>query len=99
MSGFDARRNESTYTDWGGEHTAVYVGQCIRCGIRCFRNTDGSGDPRGVLGYHLADLIDPDEYDGPAGAAPVLACWFCLNNDGDHYRQTLDLARKQWATA
>lgn len=76
-----------------GRETITYRGQCPVTGIRLYES-DGSNDPRGILGAHAIHWFVASEYDmaGP----DVVASWLACNNNQHTYKRALEIAKKQW---
>ena len=90
------------FSDWGGEHLAVYVGHCVVCNRRVYQVQDYHGqdtglayDPdwRGQVAEHSASTLIAEEY-GKIGA-DVHLCIECAETE-PRYRQGLEIAMRQW---
>lgn len=99
----DWRKNEIKFRDMGGEHLAVYAGQCVVCNSRVFFAQDivngapgapYSPDFRGMIDErHAAFELVASEYD--CIGEPVIICAHC-ENTRQSYERALKIARAKW---
>ncbi|XVU24283.1 hypothetical protein ACQPZJ_44820 [Actinoplanes sp. CA-054009] len=82
-----------SYRDFSGERVARYVGTCVLCSAPTW--SDGSNDPRGMLGANAVQTLRADEHDldGP----DVCRCGPCAST-AQTYDRSVARARTMWTT-
>ncbi|BCY10971.1 hypothetical protein L3i22_060590 [Actinoplanes sp. L3-i22] len=82
-----------TYRDFSGPRVARYVGTCVLCSTPTW--SDGSNDPRGMLGANAVQTLRAAELDleGP----DVCRCWTCASTS-DTYNRSVVRATTMWTT-
>ncbi len=86
---------------WRGGTVRVlrHRGSCIVCERLVWAFDDGENDPRGALGDHAPELLDPAERAGMPEALPVVACFMCMNDSGgETYDRAWSAARRYWGS-
>lgn len=69
-----------------------YYGHCISCDIRTYGFDDGEDDPRGPLGDHSSQPLDPEEFSCTGKTVP---CCFTCQNDEAKYLSAVSAARRR----
>lgn len=75
---------------WGGANAPprelLYKGPCVTCRRRCYEFTDGSNDPRGIIGDNGAGASVRYTPNGGGALKERVQCFECNNTESTYNR-------------